>query len=329
MINTKMTFTFAVLCSVLALTACQPKKTEKKVEDTTAAASQVVEEVRPSLQAETEKLPLDLPACKGKLCPELSVERLQSNQPVLDQLIDQAILAELSAMLSIADQPKKTQLKPTQTQPTQAKLDQQQASAALETPTPLQQLTDQALPYRNTFVAIDQSLKNKGGSHKISLNINPRILNTEAPLATVVLNSSSYLGGAHGASAQYYFNFDLDREKLVKLTDLLENNQRGALEKLVYQQFKTWVLESELATNVVEYEQAWKFTLTDNFYLGKQGLILQYGEYEIGPYSAGMPRFEIPYAQLKGIVKDEYLPKVVSVEQSATSSVQANAAVKP
>lgn len=322
MINTKTTFAFVVLCTGLALTACQPQKTEKSVEEVTA--SQVIEVVRPSLQGGTEKLQLDLPACKGKNCPELSVERLQSNQPVLDQLIDQAILTELSAMLSIADQPKKDQKQPTQNKP-----DQQSVSAVPEAPTPLQQLTDQLLPYRNTFVALDQDLKNKGGLHKISISISPRILNTEAPLATVVLNSSSYLGGAHGASAQYYFNFDLDREKLVKLTDLLENNQRGALEKLVYQQFKTWVLESELATNVVEYEQAWKFTLTDNFYLGKQGLILQYGEYEIGPYVVGLPRFEIPYAQLKGIVKDEYLPKVASVEQPTTSSVQANATVKP
>lgn len=326
--NTKTTLALAVLCASLALSACQPKKTEKSVEETTTVASQPVEEVRPSLQGVTEKVQLDLPACKGKICPELSVERLQSNQPALDQLIDQAILAELSAMLSFVDQAKKPQLKSTG-QSTNNKVDQQATSTVIITPTPLQLLTDQLLPFRNTFLAIDQDLKTKGVSHKISLNISPRILNTEAPIATVVLNSSSYMGGAHGTSAQHYFNFDLDREKPVKLSDLLEDNQRSALEKLVYQQFKTWVLDSELASNVVEYEQVWKFTLTDNFYLGKNGLILQYGEYEIGPYAVGLPRFEIPYDQLNGIVKTEYLPKVSNVEQAASGSAQVNTVAKP
>lgn len=36
----------------------------------------------------------------------------------------------------------------------------------------------------------------------VSLMIKPKILNANLPLATVVLNSSSYLGGAHGSSSQ-------------------------------------------------------------------------------------------------------------------------------
>lgn len=316
MTNTKTTLVLTILCASVTLTACQPKKTEQSVDETAVVTSQAVEAPRPRLQGETEKLLLDLPACKGKTCPELSVERLKSNQPVLDQLIDQAIVTEMSQMLSIVEQPKNNHVARKTT-------DQENASMVAATPTALQQLTDKVLPYRNAFLAVDQELKDKGVSHKISLNISPRILNTEAPLATVVLNSSSYMGGAHGSSSQYYFNFDLDRQKAVKLADLLENNQRGALEKLVYQQFKKWVLDSKLATNVVEYEQVWKFSLTDNFYLGKQGLILQYGEYEIGPYAIGLPRFEIPYAELHGIVKSEYLPKV-PVAESAASGVHAS-----
>ena len=70
------------------------------------------------------------------------------------------------------------------------------------------------------------------------------------------------------------------------------------------------MIESKLANSVEEYEQAWKFTLSDNFYLSSQGLILQYGEYEIGPYVVGLPRLTIPYDQLQTVLKKQYLPQV-------------------
>jgi hypothetical protein len=43
--------------------------------------------------------------------------------------------------------------------------------------------------------------------------------------------------------------------------------------------------------------------------LGEQVLILQYGEYEIGPYVVGLPRLVIPYDQLQEVLKKEYLPQ--------------------
>lgn len=36
--------------------------------------------------------------------------------------------------------------------------------------------------------------------------------------------------------------------------------------------------------------------------------MLQYAEYEIGPYVVGLPRLTIPYDQLKGILKTQYFP---------------------
>lgn len=72
---------------------------------------------------------------------------------------------------------------------------------------------------------------------------------------------------------------------------------------MAHEAFKTWVTDSKLADNVADYEQAWPFKLSDNFLLGEQGLILQYGEYEIGPYVVGLPRLVIPYDQLQEVLK--------------------------
>ena len=159
------------------------------------------------------------------------------------------------------------------------------------------------------FLALDKELKALSANHQISLMIKPRILNADLPLATVVLNASSYLGGAHGSSSQRYYNFDLKQKKQVQLNDIIAPNQKAALQQKAHEAFRAWIIESKLADSVEEYEQAWKFSLSDNFYLSNQGLILQYAEYEIGPYVVGLPRLTLPYDQLQSILKPAYLPQ--------------------
>ena len=183
------------------------------------------------------------------------------------------------------------------------------SSQANVAPNAAQTLLEQVNPFIQSFLFLDQELKQLNANHQINLMIKPRILNDQAPLATVVLNSSSYLGGAHGSSAQQYGNFDLSTAQQILLDDIVLPKQKTALERAAYAVFKEWVIEAKLAENVSDYEQAWKFYLSDNFYLSQQGLILQYAEYEIGPYVVGLPKLVIAYEDLDGILKPEYLPK--------------------
>jgi hypothetical protein len=134
------------------------------------------------------------------------------------------------------------------------------------------------------------------------------------------VNASSYLGGAHGSSSQQYFNFDLHQQKQINLADVLQPKQDVVLKAKAYEAFKAWVLETELADNVSEYEQAWPFSMTNNFYLTKQGLILQYAEYEIGPYVVGLPRLVIPYHALNGVLKPEYVTVDVQTAWAVAAS---------
>lgn len=320
MLNQKNTLALSILVVILGLTGCQkpdPKNTEP-VEQT--AASQAVD-TSMLLQGDTEKLKLSLPECGGNSCPEFSVDRLHSNQPFVDEILDQAILKNLDHILDIA-QLNKTKKEQDQNQSSASEI-QENASK-----TPAQQMQDRVQPYVNSFLELQKELQNLGASGQMSLTISPKILNADLPLATVVLNSSSYLGGAHGSSAQTYFNFDLKTKQQVALDQIIQSNQKGKLTQLAHDAFKVWVIDSKLAENVAEYEQAWKFKLTDNFYLGKQGLILQYGEYDIGPYVVGLPRLTIPYDQLKGVLKPQYFPAEMQVDQPATSSVVTHPKVK-
>jgi hypothetical protein len=98
------------------------------------------------------------------------------------------------------------------------------------------------------------------------------------------------------------------KKQQLQLKDILNGNQQAVLEKKFYSAFQNWVMENKLASSVEEYEQVWKFKLSNNFFLAKQGLILQYGEYEIGPYVVGLPRLIVPYSELQDVIKTEYLP---------------------
>ncbi|ATO18722.1 hypothetical protein BS636_03105 [Acinetobacter sp. LoGeW2-3] len=306
-------FGLSVLATAILLTACQPREKEAKEVSPPEVVQAQPELVQ--LKGETEKLRLDIPECDGKSCPEITIERLNSNQRFIDDFIDQQILTRLQGVLDVdAIAPAKVEIasKP-------ASAESAASEAAVTTPqlSPRQQLEKQTIPYMQTFLNLDKELKALNANHSISLMIKPKILNPGNPLATVVLNSTHYLGGAHGSTAQNYYNFDLDSKKLIKLDDIVLPKQKAQLEAKAHEVFKTWVIDSQLATDVAEYEQAWKFKLTDNFFLTKQGLALQYAEYEIGPYVVGLPRLNIPYSDLQGILKPEYLPKP---EQAASEA---------
>lgn len=314
MTTKKVIWAASVLTTAILMTACQPKKVESEQPET-AASSTLAQEQASQLIGDSEKLQLNLPACDDKNCPEMTIERLSSNQPFIDAYMDAEILKQVEKILAVSPESAADEAAST------AKASEVAASqAVVQAVTVKQQLEQQLQPYTQAFLKLDQEIKALSSSHKISVMIKPTILNAKGPLVTIVLNSSSYLGGAHGSSSQQYYNFDLEKKKLVKLNEILAPNQLAALENQAHEAFKTWVIESKLANDVSEYEQAWKFKLSDNYYLSKQGLILQYGEYEIGPYVVGLPRLTIPYEQLQTILKKPYLPEFATEAAASAAS---------
>lgn len=301
MIKQKSIWIMTALSAAIVLSACQPQNAEPKPEPEQAKTEVTDQSVK--LIGETETLNLNMPDCDGNSCPEIKVERLNSNQRFIDAYMDQEILKQLSQILSI--EPAEGQV-PAAASETVPVSDAQAKIAQVETPKI--KLEKQMAPFIQAFLKLDKELKALSSAQQISLMIKPKILNAEKPLATVVLNSSNYLGGAHGSSAQQYYNFDIPNKKRVELNDIIVPNQKAALEAKAHDAFKVWVMDSQLANSTEEYEQTWKFKLSDNYYLGKDGLILQYAEYEIGPYVVGLPRLMLPYEQLKGILKPQYFP---------------------
>lgn len=277
------------LCILMALTGCEEKEKVQAVKSVpqpveTAPATPVIDQVK----AKVLTAAYVLPSCKGTICPEINIMRFESNYDWLDGVVNQEVentLKQLIDMPVMSNIPAKDN-----------EAQQTQSASALQ-------------PYVDQLLALNQEVQALGANHQISVMISPKLIQAQAPIATVAVVSSSYLGGAHGSSHQAYLNFDLAQKRQIQLKDILLKDQNLALEKAAYQAFQQWAKEMQQLDSTQEYEQMWPFSMTDNFYLGTQGLVLQYAEYEIGPYVVGLPRLVIPYTQLRQILKPEYLPE--------------------
>lgn len=226
----------------------------------------------PTLKVTVRKADYTLVNCQGDGCPDIKITQLSTNQAWLTQFLQQRVLDA--------------------------------SSMGPERATTKRTLQDNV----NAFVHESQvDAKERGRPLSYSMDIDSQFLGQKGRLAQFQISSSSYSGGAHGISVSSYYIFDLKYKKQLKLADILLPGQQSKLHTLVYDQFKAWVEANDATLDMAEYEKTWPFHLTDNFMLDKDGLQLQYQQYEIGPYVVGMPDFSVPYAALKGLVKPEYL----------------------
>ena len=118
-------------------------------------------------------------------------------------------------------------------------------------------------------------------------------------LFSITVNGSDYYyGAAHPSSYSQSLVFDLSTGEIVNLKDLFEANFEKKLAKIAERNF---IRENG--------KDGWDFTpgngsfpLPDHFLVGEKGLNFMFGQYEIGPYAAGMPTFFVPFEQLREFI---------------------------
>lgn len=103
MLSSKASLRLTLLASAIFLVACQPKADPKDSQEQQKPAVEEQKPVELTLKGETVPTKVVLPDCDGKTCPEFTVERLQSNFPFIDKILDQQILKTLGQILEIAE----------------------------------------------------------------------------------------------------------------------------------------------------------------------------------------------------------------------------------
>jgi len=134
------------------------------------------------------------------------------------------------------------------------------------------------------------------------VNINNTVSYNAGNILSLTLHLYSYTGGAHGSSVDISYNFDTNTGNSGVLEDFFGNNEN--YNKIILDNIKATIKNNqdlyfkEVTDNINEIPYNQKFYITD------KGLVVYFDEYEIAPYAAGIPSFNIPFDKFpKGLNK--------------------------
>ena len=123
------------------------------------------------------------------------------------------------------------------------------------------------------------------------------------------VNVYSYTGGAHYNREVKTYYYDDKTGKEVNINEFLENDKLTDLSNLAYYYTIGYYKDKDQ-----EYDEEWiKEGTSANienfsyFNITKDGLLLLFVPYQVGPYSDGEISILIPESELKGIIKEKYL----------------------
>lgn len=121
-------------------------------------------------------------------------------------------------------------------------------------------------------------------------------------------------GAAHGMYSYGYYIFD-DKDNIVYIEDLLTDEGIKKLPELLEAAYRKWwdapdgePLPEEKRTEQTEGYIYTAKTQIRNLFFTEKGLIFSHSPYNAAPYVYGQVELLLPYEQLKGVLKDEYLP---------------------
>ena len=210
-------------------------------------------------------------------CPDIEVKYLQSSQAWINQIINQRINGFV-----VNAKPSEAPTNPaTSSKAVKAALDDFARSSFEDMP------DDRVMAY-NLMVA-------------------PEYLGHINTLELFDINSYVFTGGAHGMAYSEYLILDHRTKQPVTLSDMLVHGKNPRFEALAKQAYKQWV--KTVADNPADYEKSWPFMLSDDITLTEKGMDIRYSLYAISPYAYGMPVLSIPYSQLRGVIKPQFLPQ--------------------
>ncbi len=150
---------------------------------------------------------------------------------------------------------------------------------------------------------------------------------TKQAVSMKIMSMSYYASAAHPISAVYGFNYDTETGEQLMLEDILSEGDGSAsgkkevkdrLAKVLADGFRNmedgenlllWgnrTAEDIVAKSFLDAEES---TRERHWYLSPEGFHMMFDVYQIGPYVAGNVDTVVPWGELSGIIKPEYMPE--------------------
>ncbi|WP_183560748.1 DUF3298 and DUF4163 domain-containing protein [Mucilaginibacter sp. SP1R1] len=136
------------------------------------------------------------------------------------------------------------------------------------------------------------------------LNSYAKVIIQDSSLTTLEIGGYTYQGGAHGASATFFINWDTKANKSITLSDLFRDNYTEKLKSTAETIFRKNEKLSDTASLAKDYFfKDNRFALNDNFSVTPLGIKFFFNQYEIKPYAAGTTTLLIPYSQIRSLLR--------------------------
>lgn len=134
---------------------------------------------------------------------------------------------------------------------------------------------------------------------------------------SLLYNTNTYTGGAHGSYVNRGYVFDSETGEVVTLDTLSEGHEdfktfAANYMLQLYQQDEDSYYSERVATDMLttDVNSAITAVLRDGSWLfNDEGMYIFSDLYELGPYAAGLTEFLIPYSELEGQIDDKWLPQ--------------------
>jgi hypothetical protein len=119
----------------------------------------------------------------------------------------------------------------------------------------------------------------------------------------------SNLGGAHPNLSDFYAVYDLVTGSRLTPKDIFIEGYESKLKLLAEKKFREVreLKPDESFSDAGFNFPGGKFTLNNNFGFTKDGIIFCYNPYELAPHAAGETEVVLPYKDVEGLIKKEFL----------------------
>jgi Protein of unknown function (DUF3298) len=147
-------------------------------------------------------------------------------------------------------------------------------------------------------------LKDDPSTPPESLTVSVKVLRNAAPVFSLGCSQLSAGGGGHQLSDMRYLNFDPLTGEPIKLVSILKEGALARLTAIAEVHFRK---ERDLAATATLGDAGFNFpsgfALNDNYGFGEKALVFFFNPYEIAPAAMGPQEVEIPYAEIRDLLR--------------------------
>lgn len=144
------------------------------------------------------------------------------------------------------------------------------------------------------------------------INYSIEVLNNRKGLFSVMINSYSYRGGAHGMSYSRYLNYNLLNGHRITIDSAFTMDK--AFLKICENAFRSqFNIDASSSLNEGRFNfPNDQFFLPDNFIIQQNKVIFKYNIYDIAPYYEGIIEYVVDLDQVYPFIKSELLKGFIS-----------------